>query len=301
MSIIRYKNVDWSVPFLFNNQKFLVNVISYLAQADIESPIRRAYGYMTNTWNGQEHGMQRFRDVGNALKEMAHLNVTSEICFTNYHLEEEHLKDRFCNELLDYGVAMQAEFLVSSDLLYNHIKSRYPNAKVSCSEVKALYEMEAGKEKEFYTRIYDKYEKITLSPHYVKRGFLQDSYEDVSKFEVIANHTCLESCQFFKEHNESVENFELKRGEEINYYLQCPKRETTIMDGVSKTLVLSKSELDSVVFDKGITKLRMYGFNFQPILFPEMFSTYVFETMGNYQHLGFFVDRSVIMQEGVRF
>jgi hypothetical protein len=198
-------------------------------------------------------------------------------------------------DILDYGVEAGAEFIVSSDLLYDFIKNRHPEAKLIASEVKSLYEMEKGNEIDFYKRIYDKYERITLSPQYVKDGFLRDfeKYEDVSKFEVIVNDNCLIACDRFKEHNEAVENYEREGAVYVDYYKHCPKNMMSIKEGVLDTLILSEYEINNLVENFSIKHLRLKGFGFQPIIWPEILSSYIFNTIGEFQNVALEIDAAM--------
>lgn len=291
MSILRYENVNWSVPFLFNNQYFFVNLAVKFHELEIKSPVKYVYGYMQNKWNGNEPGMERIIDIEAYLKQIGELGSIPVINFSNYHVREEDLDDIFCNKLLQYGIDSGAEYIVSSDLLYDYIKSKCPDAKFVCSEIKSLYELEKGYEVEFYNKIYDKYERITLSQQYVKDGFINDisKYNDISKFEVIVNDNCLVSCSSFKEHNESVEDFEMGKCEYFDYHRLCPKNQMSLKDGISKTLILSRQELDNL-YNAGIKTFRLKGFCYNPVIYPEIISSYIFNPIGVFQHVGFMID-----------
>lgn len=294
MSILRYENVEWSVPFLFGNRRFYEYLRVFFSEIDLDCPVKSVYGHIKNKWNGWEFGVERFQNVGEELESATRLGMTPTINFSNYHIEESDLKDSYCNQMLDYGVSIKAKFIISSDLLYDYIKGKYPQARLVSSDIKALYELEKGKEVEFYKNLYDKYEMITLSPHYVKEGFLTDveKYGDISKFEVVVNNTCLVNCDKFKEHNESVEKFETGKEGYVNYYQLCPRNSMDIKEGISKTLVLSREELDNIV-GVGISKLKLNGFSFQPMLFPELISSYIFNPYSDYQHCGFKLDEAI--------
>lgn len=298
MSILRYENVNWSLPFLFNNQYFFVNLANAFKNLEIESPIKSVYGYIKNFWNGNEPGMERLVDIELCLHQIKEIGAVSIINMSNYHIEEADLEDRFCNMLLKYGMENGSQFCVSSDLLYNYIKDKYPEAKFVCSEIKSLYELEKGHEVEFYTNLYEKYEKIILSPHYVKNGFINDisKYNDLSKFEVIVNNNCLISCGKFKEHNESVEKFEMEKENYVDFKNFCPKFQMNLSEGVSNTLILNRDELDNIV-NLGIKNLRLNGFCYQPALYPEMISSYVFNPIGNFQHVSFIIDKCIEIDE----
>lgn len=294
MNILRYENIEWSVPFLFNNQYFFENLSNVFRKLEIPSPIKYVYGYIQNIWNGNEPGMEPVIDIALTLKKISDLGAVPVINFSNYHISKEDLSDRFCNILLEYGINQNAQFIVSSDILYDYIKNKYPDAKLVCSEIKSLYELEKGNEFDFYTNIYDKYERITLSPHYVKQSFINDiqRYTDLSKFEVIANNNCLISCDKFKEHNETVENFEMHKESYTDYNKLCPKYKMNVIDGVSKTLILSHEELNNII-NIGIKNIRLNGYCFQPILYPEIISSYIFNPIGGYQHISIMIDKCI--------
>lgn len=292
MSLLRYENVNWSIPFLFNNLDFFDTILDFLATTDTQNPIKNLYGHIRCKWNGNQASVQKIKNVGGILQKVSFYKINPVINFSNYHLEENDLKDKYCNDLLDYGVSIKAMFIISSDLLYDYIKNKYPNARLISSDIKSLYELERGKEIEYYKNLYDKYEMITLSPNYVKDGFLKDieQYSDLSKFEIIVNNTCIKNCSKMKEHNESIENFEMGKSEYIDFMQQCPKIHMNIKDGISNTLVLSRQELDNLVNNAGIKNLRINEIMGPSLSISSIVASYIFQTIGNYQHVGFRLD-----------
>lgn len=296
MSVLRYENVKWSVPFLFNEHIFLLNLCKVFSDAETKCPIESVYGHIRNKWNGGDCSVSRNFNVGQVFQDLKYLNLESSIDFSNYHLEESHLKDNYSNQLLDYGYSHGASFIVSSDLLYGYIKKRYPNAKCIASEVKSIYELKDGCEVDYYKHLSDKYDKIILPTKYVKEKFLSDveSYENVEKFEVTVNDTCLNGCPKLIEHIETIENFELGKAKYTDYYEFCPKKDIELIDGITRTLVLSKDELDRLVNEIGITHLRIKGFTFPMESYPEILSNYMFNTFGEFQFMANEIDDCVL-------
>ena len=50
----RYKNVFWSVPFLFENHELVFGLLNIIKEAGDPFPFKYAYGGLLNAWNGGE-------------------------------------------------------------------------------------------------------------------------------------------------------------------------------------------------------------------------------------------------------
>ena len=246
----RYKNVFWSVPFLFENHELVFGLLNIIKEAGDPFPFKYAYGGLLNAWSGGEIAPMYLQDEINIPRFVFENEVIPVVAFAAKNIDEEKLKDEFANNFLDV-YSPYSEFLITSDILYNHIKSRYPNAKCIASAMKSYYELERGKEVEYYKRLLDKYERVVLLPEYVKNGFTQDfeKYEDTSRFEVIVNNPCIANCPKRKEHYETVE-----MGIE---YKECPMKDMNFNDLYKNSLSLTHEEISKLINECGIRHLKL--------------------------------------------
>lgn len=246
----KYKNVFWSVPFLFENHDIFFGLMKLYQDAKEKHPFTYAYGGLLNAWNGEEIAPMYLQNEINIPRFVFEDGVIPVVAFAAKNIDEEKLKDEFANEFLDV-YSPYSEFLITSDILYNHIKSRYPNAKCIASAMKSYYELERGKEVEYYKKLLDKYERVVLLPEYVKNGFVNDfnKYEDTSRFEVIVNNPCIANCSKRKEHYETVE-----MGIE---YKECPMKDMTFNDLYKNSLSLTHEEISKLVNECGIKHLKL--------------------------------------------
>ena len=81
-------------------------------------------------------------EVASLMKEY---NISSRLTFSNSLLTEEHLSDKKCNDLcalFEKNGSVENGIIVYSDLLLNHIKSKYPSFYFVSSTTKVITEFD---------------------------------------------------------------------------------------------------------------------------------------------------------------
>lgn len=115
--------------------------------------------------------------------------------FTNVLIEEKHLKDEFCNNVLKMADNGMNEVTVASPLLEDHIRSNFPNYKITAAVSKHLDLTEsaaADLEKDYLIVALDhslnnKFDTIQNLPH-------------KERCEFVANCSCSPECKMCPEH-----------------------------------------------------------------------------------------------------
>ncbi len=293
-NVIKYKNADWTLPLLFSYDAYIIAMSKLAKELKIKNPISFAYGMIPSKWTGGRISKFRTQDkkaIEKHLKRIIEAGITPLFTFSKYFIEKDDLNDEFSNWLLDFGYEHNCQFIISSDLLYNHIKNKYPNAKCIASVLKFVFELEnvlkIG-ETEYYNSLMDKYERIVFRPEYSRKKLLKhlNEIKDLSKVEVLINQVCINNCQeAIKEHTSiPVSDYERTKAP----LLFCPFESYRNKYGLEKAFLVGncyeKSEVDAMV-ENGITHLKLQGRNYHKESIFGVIGGHVFESVGNYSEI----------------
>lgn len=154
-------------------------------------------------WGGGRVGFgdESPENVGALMKDF---NISARLTFSNSLLREEHLSDKLCNSicaLFEKG-AVPNGIIIHSDLLMNHIKTKYPNFYFVSSTTKVLtgfnqFEAELNR-KDFRFVVPD----FRLNKDFARLEALSDAQK--SKVEFLCNECCWIDCHARKKCYENV-------------------------------------------------------------------------------------------------
>lgn len=254
-TLLRYDNVDWDLPFLLGNHiKIAESFIEKVKEIEDKNPVKYLHGLISCKWNGEEFPVENYYNFEFS-SYVRKRQVIPVFPFSNYNITDRDLRDGKSNLLLDKLYENMGEVEVSSDTLYNYVKRRFPFMKIIASPVKSYFELEENNEVDFYNKLLDKYDRVILSPHYVKEKFLRDydKFSDISRIEIIVNERCLLNCPELKNCINTIP--------EIGEYTSCPKNNMALKDIYNNSVALSNDEVDKLVNEIGIKTLRIKGRN----------------------------------------
>lgn len=279
---IKYNNINYVMPFLFCNDLF-IPLLDRLLANEI-NPVKIVYGTVRCVWSG---GRISLLDIPNPhriekyLKRVKTYNLIPTFTFTNPFLDEELLKDEFCNNILDIAYSLGCNFLVSTDLLYNHIKSRYKDAHLVCSIVRVHSFLEKNNysidETAFYNEMLDKNDLVVVRPEYVFENIenLDKLINDIGRIEVIVNHECQYGCKNPMIHYRTDYDVEMRKIT-MTEYVERMKPICPLNKPGSYTAVFNDEMIDKLVqmgvkyykvrgrtcsFDRLFNDLYIYFFN----------------------------------------
>lgn len=152
-------------------------------------------------WNGGRLQTGRCDEsfVKQVLSEFNKRGVPLRFTFTNPVLEEEHLKDEFCNRILQLADNGLNECIVASPLLEDYLRTNYPNFKLTSSTCKRITNPEklvAETEKDYHIVVID----YDLNHNYDAL----EKIEDKSKCEILVNACCEPKCPYRSAHYRSI-------------------------------------------------------------------------------------------------
>lgn len=214
VNYVKYPNINYVMPFMFTNDVWIL-IINELLKEDV-NPIKHIYGSVYCAWQSGRHAKVFLDDlyvIEKYLQNISDLGLKPNFTFSTLNVDKDKLNDKFSNQLLDLAYSYNSYFIVSSELLYDHIKQRYNDAKMVCSVIAPAvrYHESDFNETEFYNKMLDKYEKIVIRPEYTIENIdkLDKLISDISRIEVLINQMCFYNCPHYKRHYSIQEKSDL--------------------------------------------------------------------------------------------
>lgn len=272
MSILKYDNVEWALPFLFGYDIELISIVKLLK--DLETPFKfNSFGTLKSKWSGGRISVVKHQDAGFVKRLFSHLvniGVTPSLTFTNHNISKEDLNDPFCNYILDLAQDLNCNLILSSDLLFDYIKNKYPSAKCTASVIKPIFEFQTPskiksydceEEINFYNNLLEKYDKVVLRPEFVKYHFKKNhpKIKNIPKIEILVNQICAVNCPLAIEHYKHIENVETNKNKERYFNCYLNKINLSPQEALFPNLFLNREEMNDLVYNIGVKHLKMQG------------------------------------------
>ena len=187
--------LNFYLPDFYTN----VNLICFMHDLQQSVPqcfyddvkITSAYGSFPNCiWNGGRVILDRITraQVEAVLKQYHDRGIKVRFTFTNPLIEEKHLSDSWCNEVVQLADNMGNEILVNSPTLEKYIRETYPKYSIISSTTKCLYDIEAIKaemEKDYDIVVLDS--AMNNTPELF-------ALDHKDRMELIVDHFCEDNC-----------------------------------------------------------------------------------------------------------
>ena len=260
---IRYNTIEYVMPFLFCNDIFIPLLDKLLEEE--HNPIRYVYGTVRCAWAGgrpSSINILSLNGINNYLKIIKKYNVIPVFTFNSSSQDKDILNNEFCNNLLDIAYSNNSQFIVATDMLYNHIKARYKDAKMVCSVINPhlkYIESMLFNETQFYKRMLDKYEIVVVRPEWSIENAdkIDKLIPDIERIEVLINQRCHFNCKSAKLHynlHEQIEAGTLDQNEYNKKIIQiCPKYKSEYKS------VYMEDEIVEKLVDKGVKLFKLQG------------------------------------------
>lgn len=301
IELFNYDNVSWNLPLMFCHDEMIFTISDILKDfPDIKRPKLYSYGSITSPWAGGRETYFKFFEYNfleNHLNKIIASGFIPTFTFTKPFIKTEDLEDKHSNWILAYGVEHSCEFLVTSDVLYNYIKEKYPEAKLSASILQGKMEFHNPNikyseelELEFYNKKSEYYDRVVIRPEFAINCLEKNlsKIKDITKFEVLINETCLPYCKnaikCYSYHDKIISL--------DNYKNDVICSEDTFLKkyGIKKTfenksLMMDKLFIDKLVNDFGIKHLKVQGRQYYISHLFNIILYYLFKEDGKFQSI----------------
>lgn len=197
-------NLNWYVPNLFKYDEYNYAFDDILKEFKIDNPLKYVYGIIRCNWAFNYDSEIKFNDTNqlncffNEYKKHKFIPILN---FSKVNIPKEDLHDKFCNLLLDTFSDLNVEIIVASDVLFDYIKSRYPDIKIISSVNYPVFKFKNGdsyeEEFSFYNSLLSKFDKVILRPEFVNYLEKDFSFESKDKIILISNSACVSNCPYY--------------------------------------------------------------------------------------------------------
>lgn len=206
-----------TIDLIFIIKEKINQYSNYLNYSNVN--IAGVYGCFPNIiWNGGrtllDNEFDNIEKIQSCIKNFNDNGLICKFTFTNSLLTDEHLKDEYCNELLDLISQSKNEITIYSSILEDYILNKYPNIPLNSSITK-------GTDFETFKREMDKniYKRIVCYPRRNILSYIEQlKPEDKNKVELLISSGC-GYCKIYKEHYK-IESFNslYNKKEKFNCY-----------------------------------------------------------------------------------
>ena len=294
MDILKYENVNWSLPGLIRNKDVIFLLLNGLSMCNVQVPNISCYGTaMPNAWSKNtlflnEFPLERYEIVVfEILHRYLSLKITPILKFDDYKIDKKNFSDAFANDLLNFAGTHNSKVIISNDDLLDYVKSKYPNLKCIASEKKSIIENNKKQGLSYYDTVLKKYDEVILNPNFVVDCDLKElkGYDKISKMHVVADNNCIKNCPNLKNFDKCDYDFEkksLKKGSFQNF-ANCKKRNKKLTSLIGKTLLLDDKKIRDLI-DLGFNNFMLQDKYISNVLFEEKLFSYVFESVGYSQY-----------------
>ena len=137
--------------------------------------------------------------VENVIKSINAKGVPIRYTYTNMFLNQEDLKDPYCNFCMKAADNGMNEVLLVSPLLEEYVRANYPSFKINSSTCKEIRDIDAVNEelkKDYYL--------VVLDYNFNNQFDLLERIEDKGRCEILVNAICTPDCPRRGKHYENV-------------------------------------------------------------------------------------------------
>ncbi len=267
-----YPDVNWNLSGFASFDNLLIDFIDFLKKnGENHKIIKSIHGSPNTIWQGGSTVSWAYsyppEFYNYVLEKMNNdFGVGIFLTFTNHLLEEKHLNDEVGNQLLDV-ISSRPDLngvILSSDLLSDYIRKRYPDLKQYASMIKATVEMQAGN-LDYYQRMCDRFDMVVLHSDDIFNYELLEKLPK-EKIEILVNQKCDYKCPLNPHHysafaklNLDYENEKLRKIV-VDYNDKCPR--LSRLDFANKNRIRSQYfQLEDFqkIYDLGYRNFKLSG------------------------------------------
>ncbi len=273
-NILRYPDVEWSLPLLFHFEPVFGVLCRQLEAAGLEPPKANIYGSPACAWTGGRppsiYDKFNKKTLKKVFEYIKYFGGSPALTLTCPSVTKAELDDPYCNMIMETAFEANAHFIIFDDKLRDYIKNKNPDAYVVASVVKSFFKFQdpasmkaeiTDEETEYYNKLLKEYDMVVVRPEYSK-FFLADhpdAIDDISRVEVLINQPCILYCPKEREHQQSYQYIKLHP--DVNYHFDaCPLKKLTlaqIVDG-KHTCPHTTEEVNRLL-KVGVKRLKVQG------------------------------------------
>ena len=282
------EKVKWKCPGLFEHDKAILLLHDLCMELKIKQPVHAVFGGITSPWNGgrmPQIDTITEKELCSIIEEYNKRNIACHFTFSNYRVEKQHLNDDMGNLVCKVlsNIDFPNHLIISSDLLSDYVRQKYPNIKQTASVIKPMYEVpEYDETPQYYNNLCERFDCVCIRPEWnTNRKFLKQlRYKD--KIELMVNNTCFKRCPLSQIHYDNIVKY-TKNDIEAEKKLQLCNEKSNDINTIYENLFNSSEQIDEMV-KLGFYNLKLRGRCCEIRTFLRtIIGRYIFEPTGYFQ------------------
>lgn len=173
--------------------------------------IGSVYGtFPTSLWNGGRYfeGVCDPRVMAEILRQFNGRGIPCRFTFTNPLITEEHLNDKFCNDVMRMADNGLNEVIVNSPILEEYIREKYPGYKITSSTCKQIEDFDA-----LSAELDKDYSLVVLDYNWNNNFEMLEKMPHKDRIEILINACCTPHCPRRAEHYRNIGENHIKCAE----------------------------------------------------------------------------------------
>ena len=209
-------------------------------------------------WNGGRNinGYANEDVIKKVLDEFNSRGIPCRFTFTNPHLTEEHMSDKFCNRLMELADNGLNEAIVNTQVVEDHIRKNYPKYKITSSTCKQIRDMDkliAELEKDYSLVVLD----YNWNNNMEALAEIPEKYR--SRLEVLVCPYCFPNCQRRGEHYSFLGKQQIERSTINAFQGMGGMRLNVQQEKLFYCEAISKNFLETTEFSTHVTPDTLYN------------------------------------------
>lgn len=157
-------------------------------------------------WNGGRNVPGKFNPVvtEKIIKEFNSRGIPLRFTFTNPMLNERHLEDKPCNEIMKMADNGLNQVIVMSPILEQYIRENYPNYKITSSTCKQIRDMD-----DLNAELDKPYNLVVIDYNWNNKFEELEKIKDKPRCEILVNACCQPACPRRGDHYSTIGKYQL--------------------------------------------------------------------------------------------
>lgn len=255
------KEIYWHLPGLCSLRYLNIVLLNLMKQYPEKFRdgyrIASVYGTFPGAiWNGGRSvfGEVSGEDRRKIVKAYNDLGVPVRFTWTNSLLEERHMDDDYCNDIMAEAHNGFNQVLVNRDCLEEYVRKNYPNYPIISSTTKRKTDLQGIKEelqKDYHLVVldYDLNHDETA---------LKELEPYAGKLEILVNEICYPKCPMRTQHYRDESRAQLENDRKSHF--QCPNKSTPrVFSECKKRPAFISNEQIGDYIDRGYVNFKIVG------------------------------------------
>ena len=263
------EKVKWKVPGLFENDKIILLLHDLCKELNIRQPIQIVFGGILSPWQGgriPQIDIIKEKELYELINKYNERGIRCNITFSNYRITKSDLDDYMgnlvCKVINDINSSnekkIQNGIIISSKLLSDYIREKYPYIEQTSSVIKPYYEYPKYDETpEYYNDLCNKFDRVCIRPeNNTNKNFLK-KLKYKNKIELMVNQLCFYKCPLSIMHYDNSVKYSKDDVDAEKRIGFCQKKVRDIKT-IKEHLINNNEQIDKMI-SLGFYNLKLQG------------------------------------------